>query len=527
MRQRSHTQELQAPTDSELTARAAAGDTSAFDELYRRHVDAAWRVAQAVTGNSHDAADAVSDAFTRVFQALADRLRDGDHFRPYLMASARNAAIDVLRRNGRLSPTDMSELDRPAVGNEPAELMMGEVDSSLVVRAFRSLPERWRSVLWLTEVEGIPPREAAGLLGMSPNGVAQLAVRARAGLRERFLQAHIAEGEVLAECRYSVDHLGAHVAGGLAPRDIAKVDQHLAGCATCRSRLAELEEISPALLRHAALPIPLGLAALVAAKWHLASVASQAGWAAGAGAATAATGAGAVVATAPAAVGLSGLVASASAPVAASVASVALFVASVVGVGVVAPGPSAPAPVPVVAGPLADSAVVSAAAGEATFVDDPLAGLVADADRVLPPLPTETEAPVAPTASDNPETVATAPADAVAPEAAGPLQLGLDLGLLDLVLGQGADGCTGIRIAGVTLGCEPAGEGEGVSAGGLLPALDVPLPLDTGLLDQLLAGLKVVAPSPTTATDSPTPKKPSLLGRLRALGASSTAGPTP
>ncbi|MGH9165483.1 MAG: sigma-70 family RNA polymerase sigma factor, partial [Acidimicrobiales bacterium] len=277
MRQRGHTQTLQGPTDAELTALAAAGEVPAFEELYRRHVDAAWRVAQAVTGNTHDAADAVSDAFTRVFQALPERLQAGDHFRPYLMASARNAAIDVLRRNGRLNATDVDDLDRAAVGNEPAELLMGEVDSSLVCRAFRSLPERWRSVLWLTEVEGIPPREAAELLGLSPNGVAQLAVRARAGLRERFLQAHVGSGEVLAGCRFSVDHLGAYVAGGLAPRDIAKVDQHLAGCTACTGRVAELKDIGPALLRRIALPMPLGLAALVAARWQLAGVGVTAG----------------------------------------------------------------------------------------------------------------------------------------------------------------------------------------------------------------------------------------------------------
>ncbi|MEO6121169.1 MAG: sigma-70 family RNA polymerase sigma factor, partial [Acidimicrobiales bacterium] len=268
--------------DAQLTARAAGGDVGAFDELYRRHVDAAWRVAQAVTGNSHDAADAVSDAFTRVFQALATRLKDGDHFRPYLLTSTRNAAIDVLRRNGRTSPTEADEMDRPALGNEPADLIVGEADSTMVTNAFRSLPERWRSVLWLTEVEGVPPREAAGMLGLSPNGVAQLAVRARAGLRERYLQAHLGSGEVPAECRSTVERLGAYAAGGLAPRDVAKVDQHLAGCAACTGRHAQLAEIGPSLLRRVALPLPASLAALVASRLELA----KAGAVAGAGVAT-------------------------------------------------------------------------------------------------------------------------------------------------------------------------------------------------------------------------------------------------
>ena len=52
--------ESDAVADADLVIRAAAGGTDAFGELYRRHVDAAWRVAHAVTGNPEDAADAVA-----------------------------------------------------------------------------------------------------------------------------------------------------------------------------------------------------------------------------------------------------------------------------------------------------------------------------------------------------------------------------------------------------------------------------------------------------------------------------------
>src|SRR5687768_1843419 len=84
------------PTDGELVGLAAAGDAEAFEELYRRHVQAAWRVAQAVTGNRDDAADAVAEAFTKVLQVLpAGRLGTGEQFRPYLMTATRNAGIDV------------------------------------------------------------------------------------------------------------------------------------------------------------------------------------------------------------------------------------------------------------------------------------------------------------------------------------------------------------------------------------------------------------------------------------------------
>ncbi|HEX5265617.1 MAG TPA: sigma-70 family RNA polymerase sigma factor, partial [Acidimicrobiales bacterium] len=156
------------PPDAELARGAADGDNHAFDELYRRHADAAWRVAYAVTGNREDAADAVAEAFTRMLAALnAGRLEDLDRFRPYLLATTRNAAIDVLRRTGRVHPTDTELADPAAAGLGPSERLLDGLDTALVASAFRSLPERWRSVLWLTEVEGMAPGEAAGLLGLS------------------------------------------------------------------------------------------------------------------------------------------------------------------------------------------------------------------------------------------------------------------------------------------------------------------------------------------------------------------------
>lgn len=268
-------------TDADLASRAASGDTAAFEELYRRHAEAAWRVAQAVTHQREDAADAVSDAFTRVLQALPEgRLRDADSFRAYLLTATRRAGIDQLRRRNRQSPGDVAELaNAPTSSGLPSEKLVQATDAALVAAAFRTLPERWRSVLWLTEVERIPAKEAAPLLGMSPNGVAQLALRARAGLRERYLQAHLRSGGVRRECRFTVEHLGAYVAGALSPRDLAKVDQHLAGCEPCRARHGELEELGDRL-RRVVVPLPLGLAALALKKWRFHSGHSVAGKAA-------------------------------------------------------------------------------------------------------------------------------------------------------------------------------------------------------------------------------------------------------
>ena len=263
---------LSVPTDAELVERVTGGEVGAFEQLYRRHCDAAWRVAQAVTGNNHDAADAVAEAFARVLQALpAGRLAEGVPFRPYVLAATRNAAIDTLRRSGRTQPTDqLDHLDDAGAVATPSERVEGHDDAEVAARAFRDLPERWRTILWLTEVEGMPAREAGPLLGLSANGAAQLAVRARAGLRERYLQAHV-RNHARPACLFTVDHLGAYVGGGLAPRDIAKVDQHLAGCEECCDRLADVQDLGRSL-RRVIVPNPLGVGVLALQKWKLAAV---------------------------------------------------------------------------------------------------------------------------------------------------------------------------------------------------------------------------------------------------------------
>ncbi|MEA3057143.1 MAG: large repetitive protein, partial [Actinomycetota bacterium] len=249
-------------TDAVLVDRVVAGFEGDFEELYKRHAGTAWRVAQSVTGNAHDAADAVAEAFARVFQAVkSGRLTDTSAFRSYLLTATRNASLDQLRRGGKSRPTDNDDLDLVELSAPtPGDAVEGAGDAAMIAEAFRNLPERWRSVLWLTEVEGIATKDVADQLGISANGAAQLAVRARAGLRERFLQAHL-KATTDPDCRFTVDRLGAYVGGGLAPRDLAKVDQHLAGCATCREKKEELEDLGSSL-RRIILPLPLLLGAV-------------------------------------------------------------------------------------------------------------------------------------------------------------------------------------------------------------------------------------------------------------------------
>ena len=242
------------------TAAPTGGDGVSFDELYRSCADDAWRLARSVTGNDHDASDAVADAVARVYEAVASgRVTGIEVFRPYLLTATRNAAVDILRRSARTRPSsDADRFDAMALTADPSDHAVADEESAVVARAFTELPRRWQSVLWLTEVEALPPREAADVLGLSPNNVSQLAVRARDRLRERYLQCHVAAGAP-PECRSTVEHLGAYAAGRLSRRRAAAVAAHLDGCAACRGRVDQLDDLG-LILRRAALPFPVLLA---------------------------------------------------------------------------------------------------------------------------------------------------------------------------------------------------------------------------------------------------------------------------
>ena len=245
-------------TEEELLDRARDGDKTAFGALYLRHRDAARKVAGMCASSSADAEDAVAEGFARVFAALPRMAGRDISFRPYLLTAVRNAATDRLRRERRVDLRDTVP-DSPSSLTADDTALLG-LERNLVGEALQALPSRWRTVLWLTEVEGLSPAEVSRRIGIKPNAVAALAYRARKGLREAYLQAHLrVEGSE--ECRSTVSRLSAYVRGELADKDRVVLQAHLDLCAKCRCRRDELTDVN-ATLRNAFLPVPLLLAGL-------------------------------------------------------------------------------------------------------------------------------------------------------------------------------------------------------------------------------------------------------------------------
>ena len=239
-------------SDAELISACRSGDPAAYGVLYERHLAAALRLARQLTRSPADADDVVAETFARVLGAMRRGFGPSEAFRPYLLTALRRVVIDLQRARPAEVPLDEAgQLAEPFI--DPA---VANLERSLLARAIRSLPERWLTVLWHTEVEQAKPAEVALLLGVTPNGVAALRYRAREGLRQAYLQMHLRE-RTRPECAPFAGKLAAHVRGGLSSRDAYRVSCHLTGCTACREAHAELA-IMNSSLRGQLAPVILG-----------------------------------------------------------------------------------------------------------------------------------------------------------------------------------------------------------------------------------------------------------------------------
>jgi RNA polymerase sigma factor (sigma-70 family) len=256
-------------SDAELIARlrgrgADHDSTAAFATLYARHHDAARALARQLARSPADADDLVAGAFTRMLEVLRAGRGPTEAFRAYLLTSVRHLAYDRTRAERRLDLTDdlagVHGVDPEGTVVPFTDTALAGLERSLAAQAFATLPERWQAVLWHLEVEGDSPADIAPLFGLTPNAVSALGYRAREGLRQAYLQEHLAAGSGRWDRRHrdTGERLGAYTRGGLSRRDAQRVEDHLAECAECRALAEELREVNSGIVRAVVAPLVLG-----------------------------------------------------------------------------------------------------------------------------------------------------------------------------------------------------------------------------------------------------------------------------
>ena len=244
------------PSDAELITAVRTGDDTAFGVLWQRHEGAALRLARQIT-NPSNAEDLVSESFARLLRVLRQGGGPDGAFRPYLFSTLRRLNIDNARSySQRISLTgDDSDLETEPAASA-ADVAAGNAENSAAWKAWASLPESSRTLLWHLVVEEETPAQIAPLIGTSPNGVSSRAVRARERLRQAFLQQHVAEA-VDDKCRWARSRMSEYVRDALSARDRSALDAHLSECDSCPAVLFEITDVNQTL-RVVIAPIILG-----------------------------------------------------------------------------------------------------------------------------------------------------------------------------------------------------------------------------------------------------------------------------
>jgi RNA polymerase sigma-70 factor (ECF subfamily) len=230
------------PTDVELVRAYRNGDVHAFEELHRRYVASIFRLVRRKLGDALLAEDIAQETFMKALRMM-DRVDDSFNFGGWIHTVARNLCFDELRRRQR-------DLRADGVDDEESELLANlpstskSFDPVLVQESnemrrqvwavAQRLPEKYRLVLTLRELQDLSYRQIARTLKMSESAVETLLYRARLRFKEEYIAAE-GEGELSHE--EAVPLLAPYLAGKLRRTQAEAVRKHIAVCMKCARRI--------------------------------------------------------------------------------------------------------------------------------------------------------------------------------------------------------------------------------------------------------------------------------------------------
>ena len=192
--------------ESDLLSRLRAGDNAAYEELVRTYSPRLLAVARRIVGSDEEARDVTQDAFLNAFRNLST-FHGEARLSTWLHRIVVNTALMKLRTRKR-KPEESIEPLLPAFladghyaekfssWGEQADAALARAETQeLVRRHIDELPESFRTVLVLRDIEGLDTEETARVLETTPNAVKIRLHRARAALRTK-LAPHLGRGEL-------------------------------------------------------------------------------------------------------------------------------------------------------------------------------------------------------------------------------------------------------------------------------------------------------------------------------------------
>jgi len=177
-------------SDEEVVARVLAGDTAIYEVIMRRYNQRLFRTARAILRDDDEAEDVMQDAYVRAYASL-HQFAGRASFSTWLTKIAVYEALRRLRKRNREQEFPDSP-DQPNQGIEavkspepdPEQQTLRHETASLLEQAVDALPDTYRSVFVLREIESMTTAETASCLDLTEDAVRVRLLRARQVLRE-------------------------------------------------------------------------------------------------------------------------------------------------------------------------------------------------------------------------------------------------------------------------------------------------------------------------------------------------------
>ena len=179
--------------ESQLVARLRVGDGASYEQLVRTYGGRMLAVARRLVRNEEDARDCVQEAFLQAFRNI-EKFEQRASLGSWLHRIVANAALMKLRARARRPEQSIEDLlpqfdadgQRTAPEAELAvslELLESREVREAVRRSIDQLPDGYRNVLLIRDIEGYDTEETAKLLGLTPGAVKTRLHRARTALK--------------------------------------------------------------------------------------------------------------------------------------------------------------------------------------------------------------------------------------------------------------------------------------------------------------------------------------------------------
>jgi RNA polymerase sigma-70 factor, ECF subfamily len=163
-------------SDEEVVDRVRAGETALYEIIMRRYNQRLYRVARAILRDDGEAEDVMQDAYVRAYEHLG-QFAGRSSFSAWLTRIAVHEALLRVRRRGRLDQLDDAEIDgepgtiMAEATPDPEQITTRAELRQLLEEAILELPEQYRTVLMLRDVEELSTAETAEVLSLTEENV--------------------------------------------------------------------------------------------------------------------------------------------------------------------------------------------------------------------------------------------------------------------------------------------------------------------------------------------------------------------